>query len=166
MAWWQESMESRLVPSTAINFMESPVVDLEVKIYYYSKSFISSRALGFFKLVIVFIKYRPNIVIGMGGYASGIGGLISKIFFVPLFIHEQNYCSWNNKQTFEQTCFKCFQAFEDTFPEKSEAITTGNPILFNPIPKNEPNQLKTYSFWVALWVPKKLIKLFLRLNHV
>ena len=29
----KNTMESRLVPSTAINFMESPVVDLEVKIY-------------------------------------------------------------------------------------------------------------------------------------
>mgnify|MGYP000754102962 FL=1 len=37
---------------------------------------------------------------------------------------------------------KCFQAFEDTFPESAGAITTGNPILFNPIPKNRPKSVK------------------------
>ena len=47
-------------------------------------------AIGFIQTISLFLKNKPNIVIGMGGYASGVGGIVAKIFFTRLVIHEQN----------------------------------------------------------------------------
>ena len=95
-------------------------------------------SLGFIQTILVFIKFRPNRVIGMGGYASGIGGLVSKIFFIPLIIHEQNTIVGTTNKLLSKFAKKSFQAFDNTFDKKVNAITTGNPILFKPKSKNTP----------------------------
>lgn len=35
-------------------------------------------------------RYRPNAVLGMGGYVSGPGGLVMKLCGVWIVLHEQN----------------------------------------------------------------------------
>ena len=39
--------------------------------------------LGLIETIFVFLRFRPDRVVGMGGYASGIGGMVAKIFFIP-----------------------------------------------------------------------------------
>ena len=138
----KNAMESRLVPRHGYKFHGVSSSGLRGKNLLVILKAFFLLGCGFFQTVIIFIKYRPNIVIGMGGYASGIGGLISKLFFVPLFIHEQNSVPGTTNRLLSRLASKCFQAFEDTFPESAGAITTGNPILFNPIPKNRPKSVK------------------------
>ena len=138
----KNAMESRLVPRHGYKFHGVSSSGLRGKNLLVILKAFFLLGCGFFQTVIIFIKYRPNIVIGMGGYASGIGGLISKLFFVPLFIHEQNSVPGTTNRLLSRLACKCFQAFEDTFPESAGAITTGNPILFNPISKNRPKSVK------------------------
>ena len=138
----KNAMESRLVPRHGYKFHGVSSSGLRGKNLLVILKAFFLLGCGFFQTVIIFINYRPNIVIGMGGYASGIGGLISKLFFVPLFIHEQNSVPGTTNRLLSRLASKCFQAFENTFPESTGAITTGNPILFNPIPKNEPKSVK------------------------
>ena len=138
----KNAMESRLVPRHGYKFHGVSSSGLRGKNLLVILKAFFLLGCGFFQTVIIFIKYRPNIVIGMGGYASGIGGLISKLFFVPLFIHEQNSVPGTTNRLLSRLASKCFQAFENTFPESTGAITTGNPILFNPIPKNRPKSVK------------------------
>lgn len=47
-----------------------------------------SRAIG--RAAKVIADIRPDIVIGMGGFAAGPGGVAAKLRRVPLVIHEQN----------------------------------------------------------------------------
>ena len=138
----KNKMESRLVPEHGYKFHGVSSSGLRGKNLLTILKAVFLLSYGFLQTIIVFFKYRPNIVIGMGGYASGIGGLISKLFFVPLFIHEQNSVPGTTNRLLSRLASKCFQAFENTFPESAGAITTGNPILFNPIPKNEPKSVK------------------------
>ena len=86
----KNKMESRLVPEHGYKFHGVSSSGLRGKNLLTILKAVFLLSYGFLQTIIVFFKYRPNIVIGMGGYASGIGGLISKFFFVPLFIHEQN----------------------------------------------------------------------------
>ena len=138
----KNAMESRLVPRHGYKFHGVSSSGLRGKNLLVILKAFFLLGCGFFQTVIIFIKYRPNIVIGMGGYASGIGGLISKLLFIPLFIHEQNSVPGTTNRLLSRLASKCFQAFENTFPESTGAITTGNPILFNPIPKNRPKSVK------------------------
>jgi len=152
----KNAMESRLVPRHGYKFHGVSSSGLRGKNLLVILKAFFLLGCGFFQTVIIFINYRPNIVIGMGGYASGIGGLISKLFFVPLFIHEQNSVPGTTNRLLSRLASKCFQAFEDTFPESAGAITTGNPILFNPIPKNRPKSVKNLLVLGGSLVAKKI----------
>ena len=35
-------------------------------------------------------RLRPRLVLGMGGFASGPGGLMARLLGIPLVVHEQN----------------------------------------------------------------------------
>ena len=84
------SMESELVPRHDIKFHGVCTSGIRGKKIVTLIKAIFLLAYGLIQTTFVFLRYRPNVVIGMGGYTSGMGGLIAKVFFVPLFIHEQN----------------------------------------------------------------------------
>ena len=136
------SMESELVPNHSIKFHGVYTSGIRGKKIITLVKAIFLLAYGFIQTTFVFLRYRPNVVIGMGGYTSGIGGLIAKIFFVPLFIHEQNTIPGSTNKLLSKISTNCFQAFENSFDESLNAITTGNPILFEPINKKVPSKVR------------------------
>jgi len=93
---------------------------------------ISLLGLGFIQTFALFLKYKPTIVIGMGGYSSGVGGIVAKIFFTRLVIHEQNAIAGTTNRLLSRIANKSFQAFDNSFDSKVKAVTIGNPILFEP----------------------------------
>ena len=98
-------------------------------------------AIGFIQTISLFLKNKPNIVIGMGGYASGIGGIVAKIFFTRLVIHEQNAIPGTTNRLLSRIANKSFQAFDNSFDSKVKAVTVGNPILFQAKTKNCPKSV-------------------------
>lgn len=73
-------------------------------------------------------KVKPDAVLGMGGFASGPGGLASRLLGIPLLIHEQNsVAGMTNKilAKFAKTVMTAFpKAFDDSVPVK----LLGNPL--------------------------------------
>lgn len=92
-----------------------------------------------FQTVKVFITFRPDIVVGMGGFVSGIGGLVAYIFRKPLIIHEQNALPGTTNLLLSKIATQTFQAFENTFTKNTNVITSGNPISFKVIKKLDRN---------------------------
>ncbi len=46
----------------------------------------------------IFTRHRPVLVLGLGGYAAGPGGLVARWLGIPLVIHEQNaVAGWTNR---------------------------------------------------------------------
>jgi UDP-N-acetylglucosamine--N-acetylmuramyl-(pentapeptide) pyrophosphoryl-undecaprenol N-acetylglucosamine transferase len=131
------SMESELIPSHGIRFHGVYTSGVRGKKFIILLKALFLLSYGFIQTIFVFFKYRPNTVIGMGGYVTGVGGLISKIFFITLFIHEQNTIPGGTNKLLSKISTKCFQAFENSFDDNVGAITTGNPILFKAHPKKE-----------------------------
>ncbi len=39
--------------------------------------------------------YKPDVVLGMGGYVSGPGGLAAWSLGIPVVLHEQTHCGAN-----------------------------------------------------------------------
>ena len=95
-------------------------------------------SLGLIETIIIFLRFRPDRVVGMGGHVSGIGGMIAKIFFIPLIVHEQNAILGTTNKLLGKFAKQSFQAFDNTFDLSINAVTVGNPILFTPKPKNTP----------------------------
>lgn len=98
--------------------------------------------LSFFQTLLVFIKVRPNKVIGMGGYASGIGGVIARMLFIPLTIHEQNTIPGTTNLILSRLARRTFQAFNNSFKAEVGAITVGNPLSFIAKPNKSPKSVE------------------------
>jgi len=76
----------------------------------------------------IVIKYKPNLVLGMGGFVSGPGGIASWLLRKPLVIHEQNTIAGMTNKMLATIATQVAQAFPDTFESNVAAIHVGNPI--------------------------------------
>jgi len=82
---------------------------------------------------IIIRRFKPNLVIGTGGFASGPVLKISQWFKIPTVIQEQNsYPGVTNKLLSKKVHTICvaFEGMEDYFPADKIKIT-GNPIRSN-----------------------------------
>ena len=70
-------------------------------------------------------NYRPNAVLGMGGYVSGPGGIAAKLCGVPVILHEQNAVAGLTNKWLAKIARRVLQAFPSAFPN---AETVGNPV--------------------------------------
>jgi len=71
---------------------------------------------------------KPNVVLGMGGFVAGPGGLMAKLLGIPLVIHEQNRIPGTTNRLLSGLANKVLEAFPGSFGVKEHAIFTGNPL--------------------------------------
>jgi UDP-N-acetylglucosamine--N-acetylmuramyl-(pentapeptide) pyrophosphoryl-undecaprenol N-acetylglucosamine transferase len=71
-------------------------------------------------------QYRPNVVLGMGGFAAFPGGLTAWLLRRPLVIHEQNSIAGLTNRVLAHFARKVLAAFPSAFGKKAELV--GNPV--------------------------------------
>jgi len=81
-----------------------------------------AQALGILRRV------RPDAVLGMGGYASGPGGLAAWLLRRPLLIHEQNAVPGLTNRLLARLACRVMEGFPGSFPGRIRAEATGNPV--------------------------------------
>ncbi|MEE3607896.1 undecaprenyldiphospho-muramoylpentapeptide beta-N-acetylglucosaminyltransferase [Avibacterium paragallinarum] len=69
--------------------------------------------------------YQPNVVLGMGGYVSGPGGVAAKLCGVPIVLHEQNAVAGLTNSWLAKIATRILQAFPNAF---KNAEVVGNPV--------------------------------------
>ena len=70
-------------------------------------------------------RFKPDVVLGMGGYVSGPGGLAAWSLGVPVVLHEQNGIAGLTNKWLAKIARKVMQAFPGAFPN---ADVVGNPV--------------------------------------
>jgi UDP-N-acetylglucosamine--N-acetylmuramyl-(pentapeptide) pyrophosphoryl-undecaprenol N-acetylglucosamine transferase len=73
-------------------------------------------------------RVRPDCVLGMGGFASGPGGLAAWLLRTPLVIHEQNAIPGLTNRILARLAGRVLEAFPGAFEAGRGARCTGNPI--------------------------------------
>ncbi len=73
-------------------------------------------------------RRRPEVVLGLGGFVSGPGGLAARALGLPLVIHEQNSVPGLTNQWLARIATRVFEAFPGSFPPARHAIASGNPV--------------------------------------
>ncbi|SMF02502.1 UDP-N-acetylglucosamine-N-acetylmuramylpentapeptide N-acetylglucosamine transferase [Alteromonadaceae bacterium Bs31] len=68
---------------------------------------------------------QPSLIIGMGGFVAGPGGLAAKLAGVPLLIHEQNAVAGTTNKLLSTIANQVLVAFPGAFPK---AKWIGNPV--------------------------------------
>jgi UDP-N-acetylglucosamine--N-acetylmuramyl-(pentapeptide) pyrophosphoryl-undecaprenol N-acetylglucosamine transferase len=81
-----------------------------------------------FQALSVMKKVKPDAVLGMGGFASGPGGLAARILGIPLVIHEQNAVAGMTNKILAKFSTTIMTAFPNAFPEKVTCKVVGNPL--------------------------------------
>lgn len=71
---------------------------------------------------------KPDVVLGMGGFVAGPGGLMAKLLGIPLVIHEQNRVPGTTNRLLARMANQVLEAFPDSFNKKLNAKFTGNPL--------------------------------------
>ncbi len=68
----------------------------------------------------------PQLVVGLGGFASGPGGVAAWLARRPLVIHEQNAVAGLTNRALSRLARRVYAAFPQAFPGRAEVI--GNPV--------------------------------------
>lgn len=71
---------------------------------------------------------RPKVVLGMGGYTAGPGGLAAWLLRRPLVIHEQNAVAGLTNRLLAGFAREVLQAFPGAFSASAKVRVTGNPV--------------------------------------
>jgi len=74
----------------------------------------------------IIATFNPQVVVGLGGFASGPGGLAAKTLAIPLVIHEQNAVAGLTNRVLSRLATKTYAAFPQAFSQRAEVI--GNPV--------------------------------------
>ncbi|ANZ22442.1 UDP-N-acetylglucosamine--N-acetylmuramyl-(pentapeptide) pyrophosphoryl-undecaprenol N-acetylglucosamine transferase [Buchnera aphidicola (Diuraphis noxia)] len=92
---------------------------------------------SFWKVKKIIKNWSPDIILGMGGYVSGPGGIAAWCSKIPFILHEQNKIAGLTNQWLSKISTKNMQAYSGSL---KNAELVGNPICENiiniPSPKN------------------------------
>jgi UDP-N-acetylglucosamine--N-acetylmuramyl-(pentapeptide) pyrophosphoryl-undecaprenol N-acetylglucosamine transferase len=84
--------------------------------------------LAIFDALRVMIRQRPQLVLGMGGFTSGPGGLAAWLLGKPLIIHEQNSVAGLTNRLLAGLAREVLEAFPGSFSAGTRARLVGNPV--------------------------------------
>ncbi|MCW8885092.1 MAG: undecaprenyldiphospho-muramoylpentapeptide beta-N-acetylglucosaminyltransferase [Motiliproteus sp.] len=90
--------------------------------------------------IAVLRQVKPVAVLGMGGFASGPGGLAAWLLGIPLLIHEQNAIPGMTNKLLSKFSRRVMAAFPGAFPNRNDVICTGNPIRQNIVEVKAPSE--------------------------
>ncbi len=121
----RQGIEARLVPNAGYRIEWLPVGGLRGKgvLTLLAAPFTLLRA-GFAAWRAV-ARVKPDVVLGMGGFASGPGGVIAWLQRRPLLVHEQNAIPGFTNRVLARFARRVLTAFPDTLPNEE---VVGNPV--------------------------------------
>ena len=126
-------MEAKIVPQAGYSMSFIDVVGVR-------QNGVVTLLLAPFKIIKAIIQahqvikqFQPHVVIGMGGFASGPGGVATWLNRLPLILHEQNAVPGLTNRLLSRIAKKVLTGFDKTFPEQAldrsnKYSWVGNPV--------------------------------------
>jgi UDP-N-acetylglucosamine--N-acetylmuramyl-(pentapeptide) pyrophosphoryl-undecaprenol N-acetylglucosamine transferase len=124
----RRGMESRVVPAHGIEIDWLSVEGIRGKGLATKIRSLKQLLKSFWQVFKIIRKRKPNVVLGMGGYVSGPGGLVTSFLGIPLVIHEQNRVPGTTNRLLVKKAVRVLEAFPGSFLAGIGATFTGNPL--------------------------------------
>lgn len=118
-------IENRLVPEAGFPLNRVRVIGLRRKGALGWSLAPARLARGVLEALRLMRRLRPAVALGMGGFASGPGGLAARLLGVPLVVHEQNAVAGLTNRVLARFATRVLEAFPGSLPG---ALCTGNPV--------------------------------------
>jgi UDP-N-acetylglucosamine--N-acetylmuramyl-(pentapeptide) pyrophosphoryl-undecaprenol N-acetylglucosamine transferase len=126
-------MEAQIVPQAGYPISFIDVVGVR-------KNGLVTLLLAPFKIIKAIIQahkvirqFKPHVVIGMGGFASGPGGVAAWLNGLPLVLHEQNAVPGLTNKLLSRIAKKVLTGFDNTFPAQSVSHNNKYSWVGNPV---------------------------------
>ena len=137
----KNGMESRIIQQLGIDFTALSASGFSLSRSYFKKTLIYMKfflnlVAGFFGALAVIIRFKPDFIIGMGGYVCAPVFIAALVCHRPIAIHEQNYIPGRLNKLFAKYARYVFLSFEQSaalFNQKNDKIKprfifTGDPV--------------------------------------
>lgn len=147
-------MEMQRVPDAGYKIIGLPVAGFDRKRLWRNFAVLVKLARSQWKARSIIKEFRPQVAVGVGGYASGPTLKTAGMMGVPTLIQEQNsYAGVTNKLLAQKAHKICvaYEGMEKFFP-KEKILMTGNPVRQNLLRRNISQEEAIQTFGLN---PKK-----------
>ena len=140
----KDKMEMEKVPQAGYEIIGLWISGIQRKVTIKNLLFPCKLIYSLFKAQKIIRKFKPDIVIGTGGFASGPTLIMANMKKIPTLIQEQNsYPGITNKLLGKNAAVICvaYDGLERFFPKK-KIIKTGNPVRASLLTIHEKNKIQ------------------------
>ncbi len=124
----QKGLESRVIPEQGIDIDWLSVAGVRGKGVWSKITALLLLLKACSQAAKILRQRKPDVVLGMGGFVAGPGGLMAKLLGIPLVIHEQNRVPGTTNRLLARMANQVLEAFPGSFNNKFNAQFTGNPL--------------------------------------
>lgn len=122
-------MEGNIVPAHGIEMDVIDFAGLRGKGMAHTLRGVGKMAAGFAACQRILARRKPNVVLGMGGYVTVPGGVVSRLRGIPLVLVNADAALLLSNKTLTPLAQRVLFGFEADFGRASgKAIVTGNPV--------------------------------------
>ena len=135
-----EGFEGRLLPQYNIELEAIEIQGVRGKGLIKKILMPVNLLLAVWQSVKIIQRRKPDVVLGMGGFASGPGGLAAWLMRKPLVIQEQNTIPGMTNSWLARIAARVFEAFPGSFASTKNVRHSGNPVrpqLFKTTPADK-----------------------------
>jgi UDP-N-acetylglucosamine--N-acetylmuramyl-(pentapeptide) pyrophosphoryl-undecaprenol N-acetylglucosamine transferase len=123
----ERGIEARLVPEAGITLHCLSMAGLRGKGLLARLKGFAQAGFAVFSCIALINRLKPSCVIGLGGYASGPGGLAAFILRKPLLIHEQNAVAGTTNRLLAKVATRVLTGYPITLGGQKNSFI-GNPV--------------------------------------
>jgi UDP-N-acetylglucosamine--N-acetylmuramyl-(pentapeptide) pyrophosphoryl-undecaprenol N-acetylglucosamine transferase len=124
----RRGLEARIVPAAGIPIEWLSVGGLRGKGMRTLLAAPFKLVLALTQALRVMWRHRPVVVVGLGGFVTGPGGVAAWITGRPLVIHEQNAIAGFTNRCLSHLAREVLEAFPNSFRRDIKARVIGNPV--------------------------------------
>lgn len=122
-------LERRLIPLAGLKLHLLPVFPLNTSALAARLKGMAILPLGIFKALVLLLRTKPRVVLGIGGYASGPLVLMASLLRIPTLLLEPNAVPGFANRVLKPFVRQAACAFESTLPAfGGKGVLTGNPV--------------------------------------
>ncbi|HEU5442405.1 MAG TPA: UDP-N-acetylglucosamine--N-acetylmuramyl-(pentapeptide) pyrophosphoryl-undecaprenol N-acetylglucosamine transferase, partial [Steroidobacteraceae bacterium] len=124
----RRGLEARVVPAEGIPIEWLSVGGLRGKGWRTLLAAPWRLAVALVQALRVMRRRQPAVIVGLGGFVTGPGGVAAWLTRRPLVIHEQNAIAGFTNRCLAHLAREVLEAFPDAFAASVKARTVGNPV--------------------------------------
>ena len=138
-------MEMEKVPQAGYPIMGLPVTGFQRRLTLKNITFFFNLVSSLFQARNILKSFKPDVVVGVGGYASGPVVKVASKFNIPVLIQEQNSYAGVTNRLLAAKAAKigvAYEGMEKFFPAE-KIVFTGNPVRQD---LNDPGEKRQEAF--------------------